>query len=69
MDNHGDSPVPRNKVSRQVRLNEYFQHRCINYERFLCDRIWECAECAQQAAKVIPVDGSSLPIVSNLRRR
>lgn len=62
-------PVTRSKLSKETRLNEYFQHRCINYERFLCDRVWECAECARQSVKVEQVEGSTLPIVTHLRRR
>src|SRR5439155_1103449 len=38
--------------SKENKLNEYFRRRCSNYERFLCDRVWECALCAKQAGKV-----------------
>jgi hypothetical protein len=62
-------PVTKPKASKENRLNEYFQRRCVNYERFICDRTWECALCARQTVKVEPIEGSSLPIVTHLRRR
>src|SRR6266699_6413253 len=55
--------------SKENKLNEYFRRRCSNYERFLCDRVWECALCAKQAGKVETLE---LPIVTKveaLRRR
>jgi hypothetical protein len=42
--------------SLENKLNDYFRRRCSNYERFLCDRVWECALCARQAGKVMPVE-------------
>ncbi len=69
VDNHSDSRVTKAKGSKENQLNEYYQRRCVNYERFLCDRVWECAECARQAGKVEPVEGIALPIINNLRRR
>jgi len=68
MDNHGACHVRRNKASVENQLNEYYRRRCVNYERFICDRVWECALCARQAGKVEPVT-DSLPIVTHLRRR
>ncbi len=55
--------------SKENRLNEYFRRRCSNYERFLCDRVWECTFCARQAGKVGPLELSALPRVEALRRR
>jgi len=69
MDVHGDSRVRKNKVSKESQLNEYYQRRCVNYERFLCDRTWECALCARQAGKVESVEGIPLPMANHLRRR
>lgn len=51
------------------RLNDYFRRRCSNYERFLCDRVWECALCAVQSGKVLPSEPSVMPKAGVLRRR
>jgi len=69
MDIHGDSRVRKNKQSKESQLNEYYQRRCINFERFLCDRTWECALCARQAGKVETEDGIPLPMANRLRGR
>lgn len=58
----------RNIFSVETQQNEYYRRRCINYERFLCDRVWECALCARQSAK-IEHTADSLPIVTHLRKR
>ena len=55
--------------SKENKLNDYFRRRCSNYERFLCDRVWECALCAKQAGKVEPVEESAAAKVEALRRR
>jgi len=59
----------RRENSKENKLNDYFRRRCSNYERFLCDRVWECAFCAQQASKVEPLEPLALPIAEALRRR
>jgi hypothetical protein len=55
--------------SKENKLNDYFRRRCSNYERFLCDRVWECAMCARQAGKVELVQVSLPTKVEALRRR
>lgn len=55
--------------SNENKLNDYFRRRCSNYERFLCDRVWECALCAKQVGKVEPVEESPTSKVEALRRR
>ena len=56
--------------STENRLNDYYRRRCSNYERFLCDRVWECALCAQQAGKVIVLEtATAAPKAEALRRR
>jgi hypothetical protein len=55
--------------SKENKLNDYFRRRCSNYERFLCDRVWECALCAKQTVKVEPIEESTLTKVEALRRR
>jgi hypothetical protein len=55
--------------SKENKLNDYFRRRCSNYERFICDRVWECAFCAKQAGKVEPVEESLPTKVEALRRR
>lgn len=55
--------------SKENKLNDYFRRRCSNYERFLCDRVWECALCAQQTVKIEPLEESSVTKVEALRRR
>jgi len=57
------------KRSEENKLNDYYRRRCVNFERFLCDRVWECAECAKHATRVEPVEPSTLPIATYLRRR
>ncbi len=56
--------MKKSKTEREHELNEYFRRRCCNYEQFLCDKIWECAECARQSLKVEPVKDRTLPIVT-----
>ena len=68
MDNHGVCRVRRNKSAVENQLNDYYRRRCVNYERFLCDRVWECALCARQSGKIEPVS-DQLPIVAQLRKR
>ncbi len=65
---HGVSTVKR-EGSIENRLNDYYRRRCSNYERFLCDRVWECALCAQQAGKVEPLETATAPKAEALRRR
>ena len=55
--------------SKENKINDYFRRRCSNYERFLCDRVWECALCAKQAGKVEPLEGLDLTKIEALRRR
>ena len=55
--------------AKENKLNDYFRRRCSNYERFLCDRVWECALCAKQAGKVETVEDSLPTKVEALRRR
>jgi hypothetical protein len=55
--------------SKENKLNEYFRRRCSNYERFLCDRVWECALCARQAGKVEELELPTVTKVEALRRR
>jgi len=55
--------------AKDNKLNDYFRRRCCNYERFLCDRVWECALCAKQAGKVEPLELSLPTKVEALRRR
>src|SRR6267378_1841194 len=55
--------------SQENKLNEYFRRRCSNYERFLCDRVWECALCAKQAGKVETLELATVTKVEALRRR
>lgn len=55
--------------SKENKLNEYFRRRCSNYERFLCDRVWECALCAKQAGKVEELELPTITKVEALRRR
>ena len=59
----------KNGGSGGNRLNDYFRRRCSNYERFLCDRVWECALCVVQAGKVLPLEPVALPKAEVLRRR
>ncbi len=59
----------RKESSKENKLNDYFRRRCCNYERFLCDRVWECALCAKQAGKVELVVDSLPTKVEALRRR
>src|SRR2546425_11385188 len=54
--------------SKDNKLNEYFRRRCSNYERFLCDRVWECALCAKQAGKVETLELATVTKVERLRR-
>jgi hypothetical protein len=46
----------KERANMENKLNDYFRRRCSNYEHFLCDRVWECAFCARQAGKVLPVE-------------
>ena len=55
--------------SKENKLNDYFRRRCSNYDRFLCDRVWECALCAKQTVKVEPLEESTLTKIEALRRR
>lgn len=55
--------------SKENKLNDYFRRRCSNYERFLCDRVWECALCARQTVKIEPLEESSATKVEAFRRR
>lgn len=55
--------------SKENKLNDYFRRRCSNYERFLCDRVWECALCARQTVKIEPLEDSSTTKVEAFRRR
>ena len=55
--------------SKENKLNEYFRRRCSNYERFLCDRVWECALCAQQVGKVEALELATVTKFEALRRR
>ena len=55
--------------SKENKLNEYFRRRCSNYERFLCDRVWECALCAKQAGKIGTFELATVTKVEALRRR
>src|SRR3989449_7073863 len=55
--------------SQENKLNEYFRRRCTNYERFLCDRVWECALCAKQAGKVETLELPTVTKVEMLERR
>jgi len=55
--------------SKENKLNEYFRRRCSNYERFLCDRVWECALCARQVGKVETLELATVTKVEALRRR
>jgi hypothetical protein len=55
--------------SKENKLNEYFRRRCSNYERFLCDRVWECALCAKQVGKVETLELATVTKVEALRRR
>jgi hypothetical protein len=55
--------------SKENKLNDYFRRRCSNYERFLCDRVWECALCAKQTVKIEPIEESTLTKLEALRRR
>ena len=55
--------------SKENKLNDYFRRRCSNYERFLCDRVWECALCAKQTVKVEQLEESNLTKIEALRRR
>ena len=55
--------------SKENKLNEYFRRRCSNYERFLCDRVWECALCAKQSGKVVLLEETNVTKVEALRRR
>ena len=57
------------ETGKENKLNDYFRRRCVNYERFLCDRVWECALCAKQAGKVELVEISLPTKVEALRRR
>jgi hypothetical protein len=57
------------ETEKENKLNDYFRRRCVNYERFLCDRVWECALCAKQAGKVELVEISLPTKVETLRRR
>ena len=59
----------RSGGSGENKLNDYFRRRCSNYERFLCDRVWECALCAVQAGKVLSLEPVALPKAEVLRRR
>jgi hypothetical protein len=65
----GDRMMLGKENSKENKLNDYFRRRCSNYERFLCDRVWECALCAKQAGKVEPVEESLPTKVEALRRR
>lgn len=66
---NGDTSLKQAKRSEESKLNDYYRRRCVNYERFLCDRVWECAECAKHATRVEPVEPFTLPIATFLRRR
>ncbi|HZF21777.1 MAG TPA: hypothetical protein VEZ43_04840 [Dongiaceae bacterium] len=55
MDEAKATIVKKSKAVREHELNEYFRRRCCNYEQFLCDRVWECAECARQSIKIEPI--------------
>ena len=59
----------RRESSGENELNDYFRRRCSNFEHFLCHRVWECALCAVQAAKVLPLEPLALPKAEVLRRR
>ncbi len=61
--------MTRREGSGENKLNDYFRRRCANYERFLCDRVWECSVCAIQACKVLPLEQLVLPKAEVLRRR
>jgi hypothetical protein len=69
MDSREEQEPLGKESSRENKLNEYFRRRCSNYERFLCDRIWECAVCARQSGKVVPLEVSDATKVEALRRR
>jgi hypothetical protein len=59
----------KREMSTENRLNDYYRRRCSNYERFLCDRVWECALCALQAGKVVVLETATAPRAEALRRR
>lgn len=65
----GGENVLGKENSKENKVNDYFRRRCVNYERFLCDRVWECALCAKQSGKVVPLEGIDLTQVEALRRR
>ncbi len=69
MENRWVQRMGRREGSGENKLNDYFRRRCSNYERFLCDRVWECAFCAIQAGKVLQLEPVVLPKAEVLRRR